>query len=198
MRIHAQREADEALLQTAQIKALARPQTWAVDYLTEWFKRPLGGNNFLRGDEADAWRSEHVHDLVVLSRSSGHRDGFAQFMSDVFLPSFHRRIGQKFKKPIPESKVYDTWEYKQRIFVLLGNVICMILSALVPSITIFVLSFLNSMIARLSVITAMSFIFSVIMTFIVQGRRVDVFAATTAFAAVQVVFLGGQNYAPVA
>jgi hypothetical protein len=54
------------------------------------------------------------------------------------------------------------------------------------------------MIARLGVITAMSFVFAVIMTFIVQGRRVDVFAATTAFAAVQVVFLGSQSCTPIA
>jgi hypothetical protein len=53
------------------------------------------------------------------------------------------------------------------------------------------------MVARLGVITAMSFIFSVVMTFIVQGRRVEVFAATTAFAAVQVVFLGGPNSVPI-
>jgi hypothetical protein len=193
----AQRKVDEALLQTAEIKALGRPQTWAYDYLKEWFARPLGGNNFLRGVEADAWRPEYVPDLVVLSHSSKDRDHFAQFLSDTFLPSFHRRIGRKFKSPIPESKVYGTWEYKQKIFVVLGDVICMILSALVPSISIFVLSFLNNMVARLTVITAMSFAFSVIMTLIVQGRRVDVFAATTAFAAVQVVFLGGQNFIPV-
>lgn len=195
---HAQRKVGEALIQTAEIKALGRPQTWAHDYLKEWFARPWGGNNFLRGVEADAWRPEYVPDLIVLSHSSKDRDHFAQFLSDTFLPSFHRRIGQKFKNPIPESKVYRTWEYKQKIFVVLGDVICMVLSALVPSISIFVLSFLNDMVARLIVITAMSFAFSVIMTLIVQGRRVDVFAATTAFAAVQVVFLGGQNFIPVA
>lgn len=44
----------------------------------------------------------------------------------------------------------------------------------------------------------MSFIFSVTMTIIVQGRRVEAFAATMAFAAVQVVFLGGQNDVPIA
>ena len=118
-------------------------------------------------------------------------------MSNDILPLFHRRIGQKIKDPLPESKIHDTWEYKHSAFVVLGNVICMVLSALVPSVSIFILCFLRSMIARLSVITVMSFVFSVIMTFVVQGRRVDVFAATTAFAAVQVVFLGGQNYAPV-
>lgn len=139
-----------------------------------------------------------MQDLVLLSHSSNERDRFAQFMSNGILPSFHRRIGQKLKDPIPEWKVHDTWEYKQKTFVILGNVICMILSALVPSISMFVLCFLKSMVARLSFITAMSFIFSVTMTFIVQGRRVEVFAATTAFAAVQVVFLGGQNNVPIA
>jgi hypothetical protein len=185
-------------LQTAQIKALAKPQTCDYEYLQEWFKRPLCGNNFLKGVEADAWRPEHLADLAVLSPSSKDRDRFAQFMSDSIVPWFHKRIGQKLKNPIPESKVWDTWEYKPSYFIFLGNVICMVLSALVPNISIFVLCFLNSMIARLGVITAMSFIFAVIMTFIVQGRRVDVFAATTAFAAVQVVFLGGQNNAPIA
>jgi hypothetical protein len=196
-RLHIHRDADEALLQTAQIKALGKPQTCDYKYLKEWFARPLEGNNFLRGDEADAWTTKHMHDLVVLSRSSKERDRFAQFMSDDILPFFHDRIGQKIKRPIPESMIHDTWEYKQKIFVVLGNVICMVLSALVPSISIFVLCLLKSMVARLSVITAMSFVFSVVMTFIVQGRRVDVFAATTAFAAVQVVFLGGQGSVPI-
>jgi hypothetical protein len=138
-----------------------------------------------------------MHDLVVLSCSSKERDQFAEFMNDSLLSSFHHNIGQKLKNPIPESKIHDTWEYQQKIFVVLGNVICMALSALVPSISIFILCFLKSMVARLGVITAMSFVFSIVMTFIVQARRVEVFAATTAFAAVQVVFLGGQGSVPI-
>jgi hypothetical protein len=80
-----------------------------------------------------------MQDLAVLSHSSSERDRFAQFMSDGILPSFHRRIGQKLKDPIPEWKIHDTWEYNQKLFVVLGAVICMVLSALVPSISIFAL-----------------------------------------------------------
>jgi hypothetical protein len=69
----------------------------------------------------------------------------------------------------------------------------MILSSLIPTVSIYALYFLESLIMRLAVITAMSFIFSFVMTVVIQGRRADVFAATTAFAAVQVVFLGGFN-----
>lgn len=88
----------------------------------------------------------------------------------------------------------DTWCYRKSRFTVLGDVICMLLSFLVPTVSIFVLYHQRSTVARLSIITAMSFVCSVVMTFVVQGRRVDVFAATTAFAAVQVVFLSGQNY----
>ena len=66
----------------------------------------------------------------------------------------------------------NTWHYRQKAFAVLGDVICMLLSSLVPSISILVLCFQKSLIARLCVITAMCFICSVIMTFIVRGRRV--------------------------
>lgn len=85
------------------------------------------------------------------------------------------------------------WEYKSELFVVLGNIICMIL---VPSASIICLYFVSSMIVRLAVVSGMSFLFSFVMTVTVQGRRVEVFAATTAFAAVLVVFVGSANFIP--
>lgn len=65
----------------------------------------------------------------------------------------------------------------------------MVLSSVIPITSIFALHFAKSMVARLAVITTMSFIFPFVMMAIVRGRRVEVFAATTAFAAVQIVFV---------
>ena len=67
----------------------------------------------------------------------------------------------------------------------------MLLASLLPVLSIFVLYYLERMLWRLVAITFFSLIFSVVMTFVVQGRRYDSFAATTAFAAVQVGFVGG-------
>ena len=61
----------------------------------------------------------------------------------------------------------------------MGNTICMILSSMIPIASIYTLYFLRSAIIRLAVITVMSFIFSFVVTVIVHGRRVDIFAATT-------------------
>ena len=85
------------------------------------------------------------------------------------------------------------WEYKMERVKKVGTGICMLLSALVPAVSIFTLYFLRSTVARLAAITAMSFVFSLLMTFVIRASRGETFAATTAFAAVQVVFLGGTS-----
>jgi hypothetical protein len=111
-------------------------------------------------------------------------------LSDKILPWYHRYLGGRKKKPANfDNDLDNIWEYKQEVFVGLANLICMVLSSLIPTTCIFALHFVKSMVARLAVITAMSFAFSFVMMFVVRGRRVEIFAATTAFAAVQVVFV---------
>ena len=70
---------------------------------------------------------------------------------------------------------------------------CLVLSSIIPTLSIFLLYYIQRMLTRLVIIAVMSFIFSMIMMVIVGGRRADVYAASTAFAAVQVVFVGGIN-----
>jgi hypothetical protein len=88
------------------------------------------------------------------------------------------------RSPVSVQDCGGVWEYKSELFVVLGNTICMILSALVPSASIIYLYFVSSMIARLAVVSGTSFLPSFVVVIIVQGRRVEVFAATTAFVAV--------------
>jgi hypothetical protein len=130
--------------------------------------------------------------MVSLSGHSQETDQVAQYMSDKIVPWYHFRIGQRFQNPV-SGEWTKIWQYSDKVFVILGNLICMLLSSVVPVVSIFALYFVKSMVARLAVIAGMSFTFSMIMTFIAQGKRVDVFAAATAFAAVLVVFVGGQN-----
>jgi hypothetical protein len=78
------------------------------------------------------------------------------------------------QSPVSVQDWGGVWEYKSELFVVLGNIICMILSALVPSASIICLYFVSSMIARLAVVFGMSFLLSFVMTIIVQGCRVGV------------------------
>jgi hypothetical protein len=111
-------------------------------------------------------------------------------LSDRILPWYHHYFGGRQKRRRSSDNDLDNiWEYKQELFVALGNMKCMVLSSAIPTTSIFALHFVKSTGARLAVITAMSFFFSFVMMVIVRGRRVEVFAATTASAAVQVVFV---------
>jgi hypothetical protein len=185
---------DVALIQTAKVHRLAQPLKSDVAFLREWLEMPHGGDFFLKGLEAEPWEPHCEGDLVALSVRPEQRDLFAQYLSDRIVPWYHRYIGHRTQRPVSAQDWDGVWEYKSELFVVLGNIVCMILSALVPSASIICLYFVSSMIARLAVVSGMSFLFSFVMTVILQGRRVEVFAATTAFAAVQVVFVGSANF----
>ena len=145
--------------------------------------------------EAGPWEPEFSSDLVVLN-TTDQADPFSRYLSDRIAPWCHHYI-RKYHRMTTNDKGWCGFsEYSNESFVTIGNAICMILSSVIPTASIFALYFVQSMIARLLVITAMSCLFSLIMTVIVQGNRVEVFATTTAFAAVLVVFVGGVTIIP--
>ncbi|KAH6722946.1 hypothetical protein BKA61DRAFT_565600 [Leptodontidium sp. MPI-SDFR-AT-0119] len=77
-----------------------------------------------------------------------------------------------------------------RITTILGT----LLSSLIPIAAIIVLSFVKNMTARLGIVSAFTAIFSVSLSLVTEGKRVEIFAATAAFASVQVVFIGSTNW----
>jgi hypothetical protein len=186
---------DSALLQAYRIHSLAKPVDGDINFLREWLERPEGGDYSIKGVEAEPWKPCCAADLIALSHLDT-KDEFAQSLSDKILPRYHQYIGRRRQRRsvTADNDDLDTiWEYKRGVFVALGNMTCMVLSSVIPTTSIFALHFVKSMVARLAVITAMSFVFSFVMMVVVRGRRVEVFATTTAFAAVQVVFVDRVN-----
>lgn len=179
------------MLRISRVHGLDPPLKCELEFLRDWLERPEGGDFFLEGLEAEPWEEPSSRDLAALFPRREH-DQFAQYLSDMIVPWYHRHIGQ-WKNPDPTREWSTVWEYDKKIFVAIGNTICMVLSSMIPIASIYTLYFLRGTIIRLVVITLMSFVFSFVMTVIVRGRRVDIFAATTAFAAVQVVFVTGIN-----
>lgn len=179
------------MLRISRIHGLEEPREGELKFLRDWLERPEGGDFFLEGVEAEPWEEPSSKDLANLYPRRDH-DKFAQYLSDLIVPRYHRHIAH-WKTPDLTGEWNTISEYDSKVFVIIGNAICMILSSLIPTASIYALYFLKSMIIRLTVITVTSFVFSFVMTVVVQGRRADVFAATTAFAAVQVVFVTGFN-----
>ena len=185
--------ADSALLRTARINALEKAPSDSYELLQRWYDEESGGDNFLRGIEAAVFRDERCReDLLIVSKRQGREDPVATFVADKLLPVYDRLIGHRFHRSMSAATFHDVREYHMRGMVLLGNVICMLLSAVLPALAILVLFNVKSMMSRLVAIILMSLVFSLVMTVIAQ-RKADIFMSTTAFAAVLVVFVGSSD-----
>ena len=180
------------LLLTAKVQKLASPNSRSLSILRECLDRSAGPGEFLQDIEAEPWNVANARDLVVLS-PEGAGDGLAAYLDAAVMPFYHRYFGSRFSPHTAEGEYGKIWEYKGRHLILFGNFLCMLLSAAIPTASIIAMNSVSNTLYRLLMIGGFCILFAGAMTFIVGGRRVDVFAATTAFAAIQAVFIGGTD-----
>jgi hypothetical protein len=183
---------DDTLLQSEQILRLPSPENSELAFLRFWLDWERGGNCFLKGIESEPYDQDRTGDLLSLSPTA-KKDPFAQLLSDRVVDWFHRHTSHK-RSPSSDKDFGPLWEYKWTIFVLLADASCAILSSAIPIISICLLYYTQSMFKKLVIVAIMNFLFSFVMAVGIRARRVDVFAASTGFAAVQVVFIGGVSY----
>lgn len=65
-----------------------------------------------------------------------------------------------------------------------------VLSSLLPTVMILALYFIQSMLWRIGAVIIFTAIFAVALTVFTNARKIEVYSATAAFAAVEVVFIG--------
>jgi hypothetical protein len=117
-----------------------------------------------------------------------------------YLPSYSHQVSLTSKNrpnPEPESRRLDdiaantdTTHYSQTTLLRIVRVIAMAMSSLLPILAITVLYFIRSMKLRLAVVAAFTFGFSIVVGVLTHGDLINVFVASAAFAAVEVVFVG--------
>ncbi|KAJ9606847.1 hypothetical protein H2200_008857 [Cladophialophora chaetospira] len=181
----------EMLMLAGAVEKLPNPNTLSLAFLQDWVKHRDRGNDFLLDIESQAWDASHGDDYVVLSPKASH-DSLAVALVGLIVPIYHRMIGTH-RSPAAKTGHGKIWHYGFERFVLLGNILCILLATGIPSGSIVILYVVSSMLLRLLIIAIFCFLFACTMTFIVGARRVDVFSATAAFAAVQAVFVGGTT-----
>ncbi|KAL8645574.1 MAG: hypothetical protein Q9210_006633 [Variospora velana] len=182
---------NKALVAFSHVQALPRPCTRDISTLQDWLDRPEGGDFFLEGREADTWGSRD--DVLTLSMCQIERDVFSGFMNDCVAPWYHAFCNRWHKKDSRRENPLGVWHYRYDSMRVAVNAISTLLSSLLPSASIFLLYFVENPVARLAAIMVFTTVFSTVLSTFTKARRIDVFAATTAFAAVQAVFVGGSG-----
>lgn len=196
---------DDTLLQHAQLYKLGVPCTYDLKMFREWIAMPECGDHFLRTHEARVFESP---DLVSLHQKP--QDPFTTWISERITPSFHSLVGHFFKvcslkscrgyrssvanffkqKTVEGDEENGLVHYKDSTLSGITRILTILVSSLLPSASIFILYFVDSLIDRLGVIMGFSVLFSISLAVFTSARRVEIFAATAAFASVQVVFVG--------
>ncbi|KAJ9604652.1 hypothetical protein H2200_010766 [Cladophialophora chaetospira] len=184
-------KADEFVTRTASVMRLGSPDSCDINFLRGWLQNEKCGDNFLKMSataEATAWDANHTDDLMSLNKRP---DRFAAWVANQLVPVYHRLFGHRWQKRIDDDSLGSYYAYDDQKMAMLGNVLCTVLSTLIPSSSILVLYYVKNMLTRLLLIIGFSSLFSFVMGFVARGHRYEIFAATLAFAAVQVVFVGG-------
>ncbi|KAI1332967.1 hypothetical protein F5Y16DRAFT_332 [Xylariaceae sp. FL0255] len=143
------------------------------------------------------------HDLLFVGQEQPDNDLVSKLLSGPALKALHH-ILRHFKKPLnaniesghaersPSSLYYYSDQHVQFALAIIGSV----LSSTVPTASIVVLFFVKDMLARLGLVTLFTFIFSLVLCLATNAKRYEIFAATAAFASVQVVFVGTTSGSP--
>ncbi|KIM92788.1 hypothetical protein OIDMADRAFT_139048 [Oidiodendron maius Zn] len=184
------KEYNETLLQQAAISSFPKIEAYNLDYLQKWLSHPSCGNFPLIGSDHTVWKDTPPRDLLALSICPSS-DPFTRWAINSFMPGYHRFIGHHFRKPHPGSQS-EYIEYNSRKIARAASLISTILAAVMLIAPVVILYEISSMRARLGIIAGFTVVFSLCMAGLTNAKRGDIFAATAAFAAVQVVFISSN------
>lgn len=186
-------EYNRLLFQQQRLYDIPSPNRHDLGQLREWLEREEYGGFFLEMPE-DAWDERHDRDLVALSTRVNEGDRFSKWLADSVMPFIHRTILHRNKaENEPENKTY---EYSDKTLNRVSELAAIVASSSLPTVSIFALYFISSDVMRLVFTLAFSIVFTCSLAIFTSARRSEIFAATVALAAVQVVFIGvnGGNH----
>ncbi|KAH9215913.1 hypothetical protein DL95DRAFT_499395 [Leptodontidium sp. 2 PMI_412] len=186
------KEYNAALLQESAVIRLGQPDRTRLKFLVNWMQDIRMGYVHLLGSDSDIWSKGDVLDMIALQAPTAD-DLFTTWISESAIPAFHRLLGKFCFQPESDEHLGNTVLYKDMSLVRITKLFTTVLACLLPIISIVILYVVDSMSKRLGIVGALTAAFSLCMGLVTSASMADIFAATAAFAAVQVVFVGSTT-----
>ncbi|KXH56614.1 hypothetical protein CNYM01_10717 [Colletotrichum nymphaeae SA-01] len=174
---------NSALQLQISIQALKRPKRRAWKVLNSYVEDDI--SNMMPGDKAFL-REEFFDDLVALGEAPS--DPMTNFIMKFFARLFQSQVmaSSKEDRSRTRGKLNFTSDDRIRNFV---RILAVIVSSVLPILSIVALYFIKSQIARLCTIVGFSALCSFALSVLTDARNAEIIATTAAYAAVQVVFV---------
>ncbi|PVI02231.1 hypothetical protein DM02DRAFT_653699 [Periconia macrospinosa] len=191
------KEYNELLLQVSQLSRVSKPLKEDLSFLHEWLGDPKGGADFLaknQNDESFLYEKDTRHDLVTMSlyhNRAPEQDPFARLLRKKVIHWYHICIGQHLRN---RTRIADeesnTVVYDESIVEKGANLVATVLSSVLPLVAIVILYRFQDTRLRIYIAVGITAAFALVLAMCTNARRVEIFAATATFAAVEVVFIG--------
>ncbi|KAH7194858.1 hypothetical protein DER44DRAFT_734706 [Fusarium oxysporum] len=193
-------EYSNLILQLSELSQLQTPRTSQLETLQDWLTDSKGGANFLAKSgtpELYTWKPKDPSQYVSLHKTAEDSDPFTNFVKEVLTFIFHRLCGERLNAARVVDVESGLASYSDSSLVRASNLFTVIVSSALPVLTIFALNSLETTAQRIGLTVVFTVLFAVILELFTNAKRVEIFAATATFAAVEVVFIGSalnSNY----
>ncbi|KAI3390439.1 hypothetical protein diail_9645 [Diaporthe ilicicola] len=153
------------------------------------------GHSFLKdaGFEFFTWRDKNTEAYISLRSAQDDSYVFSRFMAQVVARIFHRFVGEKMKIGTVIDEEASLVSYSDSKLSRASNVVALVMSSVLPVMTIFVLNTVNTTNQRIGLTMLFTAVFAALLgTFLSfsNAKTVEIFGATATFAAIEVVFIG--------
>ncbi|KAI4926243.1 hypothetical protein J4E85_006535 [Alternaria conjuncta] len=185
---------NDALIQQATIfRIMKEPDPFDLDHIQRFIAADEMKNDVFIGPDHNTWGStekpeDYSRDLVVL-RGRQDMDTFSRYIAARAMHWIVKLGGERWKKV--DARWGTIAIDDETILLFTFGVTCFVASALLV-IPIIMIMGKESLEEQLVVIAASNVLTAVCLGYFTQARRIDVFAVTAAFAAIQVLAIGAK------
>ncbi|KAH8585831.1 hypothetical protein B0O99DRAFT_586791 [Bisporella sp. PMI_857] len=186
------KEYNDTLLLVGQVSSLKNPHKADLHFIHNWLKglRPEEGQSFLRGAERFTWSEDFdLDEFFVVKARESEADAATGRLVDWIITTYNHFLGRRIQHNA-DSRLgvieYSGLKTTAKFLVTL-------VSSMLPALSILALYFEKKLLSRIGIMISMTFVFASALTFGTSARRIEIFSATAAFAAVEVVFIGSTD-----
>ncbi|KAK5662349.1 hypothetical protein OQA88_8259 [Cercophora sp. LCS_1] len=179
----------EALLRHRQVLELGHAVPRQVSSLHQWMDRPTMGNVRLEGYDKDIWKSPDLDDMVALIPPSD-RPGVQNPLILWIIHAYNYTFGRFIHKSGNQDYTRNTIVYPPTKIYWILKTIATIIACLLPIGGVFVLNAITTLTNRLWAMASFTILAAFCLCVLTSASIPQIFAATSAFAAVLVVFVG--------
>ncbi|KAJ8132367.1 hypothetical protein O1611_g1255 [Lasiodiplodia mahajangana] len=193
-------EYHQALYFHREALALRSPHKKILGDLREWMRRPIMGRITILSWDWRTWETCDEKDLITFEDST--MDRFTSLVTYTIIDIYHNIIGrhihnarEKSTLPLNYADHRHTVTYTHKSIARFTQAFTVLIACTLPVAAIVILYIVENTATRLGIIALLTGLFSISMSLLTMATLQEIFAATAAFAAVLVFFLGSTNNA---